>query len=399
MRSPSAVYRFNRWVGLPLRRRRRQLATQNIQTIHSSLTPSRRIASVDITYRVQTFLTPVLKLLLGAERTGRDVDRADGWSRCGVGRSRSSSSPHVALRPGDEVRAFIASLGKQAGGIVSAGLHEAFGSRAAGRFAILMYHRVAEQRQGIPAPTWNVTPRAFRQQIEGLRARGFAFASLRSVMEAARTGTPVAPNTVVITFDDGYRNNYLHAWPVLRELKVPATIFVASAFLDTGKPFSFDSWSTANASRTPREDWQPLTWAECQAMTATGLVEIGSHSHSHVDFRGDASRLRADLADSASVIREQLNLERRDLLFAFPYGGRDQGYSADALMDVVKAQGFACALTTETELADVRSSPFGWGRIEAVDSDSAATLAAKAAGWYEWMGAARRAFRVLAPAR
>jgi peptidoglycan/xylan/chitin deacetylase (PgdA/CDA1 family) len=296
------------------------------------------------------------------------------------------------------LRASIAALGKRAGGVVSAGLHEALGSRAGDRFAILMYHRIAPPRPGLAQPTWNVPPGAFRAQLEGLRARGFRFASLRDVVKTTREGGRTEPNTVVLTFDDGYRNNYLHAWPVLRELGIPATVFVASAFMGSAAPFPFDHWSSENAARAPREDWEPLTWSECREMEASGLIEVGCHSHRHEDFRGDPARLSADLAESVAAIAEGLGRPSTDLLFAFPYGGRDQGYSGDTLMDIARAQGFACALTTETELADTAASPFGWGRLEAVDSDSAATLAAKAAGWYEWMGAARRAFRALAPA-
>jgi ubiquinone/menaquinone biosynthesis C-methylase UbiE len=71
----SPIYRFNRWVGF-LRRRRTQLATENIPTTESLLTLRRRFASVDIRYQ---FLAPVLKPLIGAERTGRIVHRADRW--------------------------------------------------------------------------------------------------------------------------------------------------------------------------------------------------------------------------------------------------------------------------------------------------------------------------------
>lgn len=295
------------------------------------------------------------------------------------------------------MRAGVAALGKHAGGLLSAGMHLVFGSRAGDRFAILMYHRVAQARAGAPAPTWNVTPSRFRAQMTGLAARGFRFSSLRSVVADAVAGRKIPAGTVVVTFDDGYANNYVHAWPVLRELGIPATIFVASAYVGSGAPFPFDRWSTDNAATLPAEDWLPLTWEQCREMEAWGLVEIGSHSHRHLDFRGDAAAFRRDLDESRAELAAGLGAARRDLLFAFPYGGRAEGHASEALMAVVREAGLACALTTETELVSASSSPFGWGRLEAVGSDSPATLAAKAAGWYEWMGVAREAFRMLAP--
>ena len=295
------------------------------------------------------------------------------------------------------MRAAVAAAGKRAGGLLAAGMHGVLGSRAGDRVAILMYHRVAEERAGVPAPTWNVTPRRFREHMEGLLAAGCRVASLRAAVEASREGRAMPAGTVVITFDDGYRNNHLHAWPVLRELRLHATIFVPTAFVGSAEPLPFDGWGLENRARVPADDWQALTWAECHEMEASGVIEIGSHSHRHLDFRGDAARFRADADESAATLRSQLAGPHRDLLFAFPYGGRDLGYASDQLVDVARSAGFACALTTETELVDPRTSPFGWGRLEAVASDTGATLAAKVAGWYEWMGAARRVFRMIAP--
>ena len=51
-----------------------------------------------------------------------------------------------------------------------------------------------------------------------------------------------------ITFDDGFENNYVNAWPVLKELNLPATIFVATKYLDSDVPFPFDDWSAAGSS-------------------------------------------------------------------------------------------------------------------------------------------------------
>ena len=292
------------------------------------------------------------------------------------------------------MRSAIASAGKTVGATISTALHHALGSRAQPGVGILMYHRIAPRRASVGEPTWNVQPARFREQIEGIVAAGFTVLSLRDAIGMSERGSLPARATV-ITFDDGYGNVHTHALPVLRELKVNATVFVATAYIGSAQPFPFDAWGTAHHSDTPAEDWVPLTWAQCRELRESVLVDIGSHSHRHMDFRGRPERFAADLAESRAALERELGL--RDCTFAFPYGGRELGYASDDLIAAARAAGVLCALTTETERARAGSSPFGWGRYEVVDSDTPASIAAKLDGWYDWMGEARGLFRRLAP--
>src|SRR5919204_3054383 len=186
------------------------------------------------------------------------------------------------------MRSNLARLGKRAGAQLSVALHKLFGSRARHALGILMYHRVTDVRCGVPVPDWNVTPERFRDQLHGLVARGYRVWPLRTAIERARAGTGIPPKTAIVTFDDGYRNVYEHAWPVLKQPDVHATVFVATAFLDSPDPFPFDRWGVPHRQKTPAVDWLPLTWEQCAEMERSGLVEIGSHTHRHVDFRGNA---------------------------------------------------------------------------------------------------------------
>ena len=69
--------------------------------------------------------------------------------------------------------------------------------------------------------------------------------------------------------------------------------------------------------------------------------------------------------------------------------------TGDASISAAKAAGVTCSLTTEIELADPRSSAFGWGRLEVGEHDTGAVVAAKLNGHYAWMGAAREGFRAV----
>ena len=259
------------------------------------------------------------------------------------------------------------------------------GSRALGKVGILLYHRIAERRRGIPKPTWNVTPDRFHRQLAGLLARGFVAWPLRRALDHGARGLPVPPRTFVVTFDDGYENVYRHAWPVLRQLGVPATVFLATAFLDRGAPFPFDDWPAAGSDQVPPDAWRPLTTAQCREMAAGGLVELGAHTHTHVDFRGRPEALAQDLVQCVEVIRERFRLS--EVTFAYPFGFFDPRLAA-----VAREAGLRCGLTVEPELVDPLSDPFTWGRFEVNQADTVATIAVRLDGWH---GAARRIWRRL----
>jgi peptidoglycan/xylan/chitin deacetylase (PgdA/CDA1 family) len=267
-------------------------------------------------------------------------------------------------------------------GHVSASLGGLLGNRAEDRMAILVYHRVAPVVPGAPAPTINVSPDRFRSQLAGLLERGYAFWPLAKVLEHRASGRPVPPRTVVVTFDDGFESVYLHAWPILQELGVPATVFVATAYLDAEEPFPFDEWGTAFRRVLPPSAYRPLSTAECRQMLGSGSIEIGSHTHTHADFRERPRALADDVRCSLEVLGARFGLRRPT--FAFPYGRRHLGYVSDPLIAAARSTGIAAALTSVAELVDSQTEPFGWGRFTVYDWDTPATLAARCQGWYGW---------------
>jgi peptidoglycan/xylan/chitin deacetylase (PgdA/CDA1 family) len=255
---------------------------------------------------------------------------------------------------------------------VCAGLARLFGRTGAG-FGILMYHRISPAVPGFPTPTCNVTPTNFRAQLAGLLARGYEPWPLRKALEWAAAGLPVPANAFVVTFDDGYENVYRHAWPVLRELNVSAMVFLATAYLGSDEPFPFDDW--AGAGVAPPETWHPLTREQCAEMRAGGLIELGSHTHTHQVFLGRPGPLAADLSAAATTLREGFGLTAA--AFAFPFGAHDP-----EMVAVVRAAGLRCALTTEMDIVRPGTDPFGWGRFHVEDHDTPGALCGYLGGWY-----------------
>lgn len=270
-----------------------------------------------------------------------------------------------------------------------------FGSRGEGVFGILMYHRVVNRTPGVPAPTYNVPPAQFRRQLAGLLRRGFVAWPLQRAIEASRLGQNIPRDVFVVTFDDGYENVHRYAFPILQELNIPATVFLATAYLDSDAPFPSDDWSAAGDPRVPPVAWRPLTIAQCREMQQSGLIELATHTHTHADFRRKPQFLRDDLALSMASLREKFGIE--EPTFAFPYGTKSMEFSGPVLAAAAREAGVKCSLTTEAELVRCGSDPFDWGRFTAEEFDSPGMLAAKLDGWYgilregwRWLKARRR---------
>jgi peptidoglycan/xylan/chitin deacetylase (PgdA/CDA1 family) len=287
-------------------------------------------------------------------------------------------------------RGALKGLGMRTAGQIAIGLGRMFGSRSRGRAGILTYHRVMPPPVGMAEPPDNVTPDRFRAHVAGLLQRGFNIRSLRELLSFHAQGKSLPPQTAALTFDDGYESVLNHAWPVLREFQVPATVFLATAYLGSAQPFPFDPWGMAHATvDAAAAAYRPLTLDQCHEMAAGGLMDFGAHTHTHRDLRNRPEQFREDVRTSAEFIRAEF--DEREVMFAFPYGSPWRGFAGAALVAAAKQAGVVCGLTTECDLLEPGSDPFQWGRFNAFPWDTDATLAAKLGGWYTWAAHGKRA--------
>jgi peptidoglycan/xylan/chitin deacetylase (PgdA/CDA1 family) len=280
-------------------------------------------------------------------------------------------------------------VGMRAAGVLGSWLSRAAGSRAGGRCGILTYHRITQRIPGLPPPSHNVAPERFRRQLLGLLAAGFQVWPLRRILAAAESGETIPPRTIAVTFDDGFQSVYRRAWPILWELKIPATVFVCTAGLDNDEPFWFDAWGHACRDRAAPETFRSLTTDQCRRLLDGGLMELGAHTHTHGDFRGRPEALRCDLQTCVDILRSRFDLDV--IPFAFPFGSPHEGTAGEALATAARRTGVVCGLTAECMLIDPRSDPFTWGRFNVFSWDTPATLIGKLDGWYDWAPRLRRA--------
>jgi peptidoglycan/xylan/chitin deacetylase (PgdA/CDA1 family) len=276
-------------------------------------------------------------------------------------------------------RHFVKRAAAQAG----AGLNRVLGSRSEDSIGILLYHGVAEEVSTAPRPLYNVRPLRFRAQLEGLIELGYGFWPLARALHQHAADKPFPPKTIVLTFDDGYETVFTHAWPILRELNIPATVFLATAFLDSDDPFPFDEWGVQHQQDVPRPVFRPMTTEQCRELHGSKLIELGAHTHTHQDFRTRAGEFEKDLKECVECLQQRFALDQ--ISFSFPYGKPSLGYANRELVGAARQVGVTCGLTTEDVVVDRQDDPFSWGRFNVYDFDTSATIAAKLGGWYSWI--------------
>ncbi len=142
---------------------------------------------------------------------------------------------------------------------------------------ILMYHMVRDPLPGGRFNKMRVSPAAFQTQVKWLRDSGWTFCFLSEVVRNPSDGE----KRVVLTFDDGYRDNLLHALPVLREFGAKATLFPVVK-RDAGYDWSTKKKASHEGGELGQEP--KLSYREIDDMLSTGLLELGGHSVTHANL-------------------------------------------------------------------------------------------------------------------
>lgn len=176
---------------------------------------------------------------------------------------------------------------------------------------VLLYHRVG----GGTRSDVDVAGRVFAEQMRYLHEH-CQVVSLDTVADVyARSAGRETSDVVAITFDDGYRDTYEVAYPILRRYGLPSTIYVPAMYTETRRPFDFGAFGNAAPQRRPL----PLTWDQIGEMLGSGLVAIGSHTYRHTDLSETAAGVAArELEECDEIIRRRLGVTPKH--FAYPWG-------------------------------------------------------------------------------
>ncbi|MEK7857894.1 MAG: polysaccharide deacetylase family protein [Elusimicrobiota bacterium] len=174
----------------------------------------------------------------------------------------------------------------------------------------LMYHKIGDFPPGSQLQKLWVTAADFRKQLQYLKDRGYTSMTFAELRAAELGKAPMPEKPVLITFDDGYANNYEIAFPLLKEFGMKGNIFLV-----------YETMEKHNAWHDPAtEPWlRMLTWAQIQEMQDCGLVEFGSHTMKHRNLSEiPLDDVRWEVSESKKRLEEKLG--REQIGFAYPYG-------------------------------------------------------------------------------
>ncbi|WP_438447725.1 polysaccharide deacetylase family protein [Gorillibacterium sp. sgz5001074] len=222
---------------------------------------------------------------------------------------------------------------------------------APARIPILLYHEIN------PDPlTWDygtVGPDKLRSDLVALREHGYTPILFKDIDEARKGKAPLPAKPVLVTFDDGYYNNYEFAYPLLKELNMKATI-------------SIIGWSVGR--KTHMDGITPIrrhfTWDEAKEMVKSGLVEIEHHSYDLHNQTDTEQGVKPHAGESREAYRERFKKDTLKLkneiekklgtkvsVYTYPYGY----YNEDA-EEIIKELGFEYSLTVEDGVSDLSKS-------------------------------------------
>ncbi|GAB5046706.1 polysaccharide deacetylase family protein [Thermodesulfovibrio sp. TK110] len=206
-----------------------------------------------------------------------------------------------------------------------------------------MYHHVMPFNS-----TLNVTPDVFEEQLIGLKTKGWKTLDGKEFLYLMEHSEEPRKKCLLITFDDGFIDNYIYAYPLLKKYKMKALLFVATDFI-TDLDIKRD-----NLAFTHKEMWKlafsekkhevMCTWNELREMQYEGVFDIQSHGHTHKipNFieMADYEALKDDLNLGKELLIK--NLGKEPLHLAWPKGVYDSKAE-----EIAKKLGFKALYTTQ----------------------------------------------------
>jgi peptidoglycan/xylan/chitin deacetylase (PgdA/CDA1 family) len=213
------------------------------------------------------------------------------------------------------------------------------------RVPILMYHHVEDVPSNADAyrRDLSVSPEKFRAQLRYLKQEGYESITLNDLALHLTVGKPLPPKPIIITFDDGYRDAYTQAFPLLRRFGFVGTFFLISAPIDANDP-----------------DF--LSWAEVEEMHAAGMA-FEPHSWDHPDMRNRGFNFVV-----FQILAPKEAIEARTgetcRFFAYPSGRYDQ-----FVIDVLRSANFWGAVLTEQGATHTADDLFTLQRVRVHGGD------------------------------
>jgi peptidoglycan/xylan/chitin deacetylase (PgdA/CDA1 family) len=189
------------------------------------------------------------------------------------------------------------------------------------RIPVLMYHYIeyVQDKGDKLRQSLDVNPDIFNKQLETLQDAGYTFLFMSDVADIMDGKAPMPEKPIVLTFDDGYRDFYTGALPIIKKHNVKTTAYIVPGFINgTNSMFNY----------------------QVIEATQSGLVEIGAHTVHHLYLKGQPLKnATKEIQNSKTMLENMYHVPVTT--FAYPYGAFDQ-----QAVDIVKQTGFRTAVST-----------------------------------------------------
>lgn len=231
---------------------------------------------------------------------------------------------------------------------------------------VLCYHSVND----LPNDECDPLPiRLFEEHLLHLKSN-YDVISVDELVEGLYGVGDLPKRPVAITFDDGYADNYIHAFPSLLKYRLPATVYLATSFI-SGK-----------VQLIRASGWGPMTWEQAREMQESGLVTFAAHTRTHPILSSISDeQVFEEIEGSREDIRQHLGVEAKT--FAYPNGqGVDISRHA---VQTVKETGFEAAFSTLWSTRHTPKARWIISRVMISGSDDVTVLERKLRGDYDYL--------------
>lgn len=241
---------------------------------------------------------------------------------------------------------------------------------------ILVYHSINNVNIKNDKLRMTVPVELFKKQIEFLINSGYKIISLDDLTGYILGDKTVSQKSIVLTFDDGFRDNFYHVYNILKSKYIKATFFLACNYIDSGSHFPWNENCGLPAS--------PMSWKDISIM-AEGGMDIGSHALSHTKLgnacSGNGNSIYMEVEESKKMIENRIKVDVRH--FAYPIGNKTS-YN-NFTENIIKASGYLSACLNIFGSNKIGDNIFRLKRTRVDWNDTIFKFRMKLCGAYDWV--------------
>lgn len=220
------------------------------------------------------------------------------------------------------------------------------------RVPILMYHSILKDTA--KSGKYVVTPSAFESDLKYLKEHGYTTVVMQDLIDYVYNGTALPDKCVMLSFDDGYYNNYVYVYPLLQQYQAKAVLSIVGSYTDL-----------YTEHRDTNANYAHISWDDAKEMMESGYIEIQNHTYNLHSLDKGRSGCKKKKGESKEAYAKLLNddigsmqkkskeyLGYTPTTFTYPFGS----VSNDSF-DIIKSMGFTASLSCQEGINDLARDP------------------------------------------